>query len=173
MAISLNDESIEFSFPEVDEAARMRVTLHRTARVPDDGREYGLLAGFGSLPMRRVVDLPMVPGDWERAGGVVLPMWQSEVCRLSYDVADDYPFLVIVGCGGVNAVTGGTWSAAPDFEGEDYVEVSPSSRGSTGSAWQAAWCASSSPCRWTRATRSRSNSPVAPPLAVTRSPSCR
>ena len=123
MAIRLDDDSIEFHFPEVDRAARMRVTFHRTARVPDDGHEYGLPAGFGRFPLRRVADLPEAPQSWARTGGVVMPMWQSEACWLSFDVEDDYPFLVKVGCGGVNAVTGGSWSPEPDFETEDYFEV--------------------------------------------------
>ena len=92
MAIRLDDDSIEFHFPEVDRAARMRVTFHRTARVPDDGHEYGLPAGFGRFPLRRVADLPEAPQSWARTGGVVMPMWQSEACWLSFDVEDDYPF---------------------------------------------------------------------------------
>ena len=85
MAIRLDDDSIEFHFPEVDASARMRVTFHRTARVPDDGREYGLPAGFGRFPVRRVADLAEVPQSWESSGGVVMPMWQSEACWLSFD----------------------------------------------------------------------------------------
>ncbi|MBJ7338389.1 hypothetical protein [Mycolicibacterium sp.] len=123
MAIRLDGDSIEFHFPEVDDAARMRVSFQRTARVPDDGHEYGLPAGFGRFPLRRVADLMRAPRSWQRSGGVVMPMWQSEACWLTFDVEDGYPFLVTVGCGGVNAVTGGTWSPEPDFESEDYFEV--------------------------------------------------
>ena len=123
MAIRLDGDSIEFHFPEVDTAARLRVTFHRTARVPDDAHEYDLPTGFGSFPLRRVADLSRVPRSWERSGGVVMPMWQSEACWLSFDVENDYPFLVTIGCGGVNAVTGGSWSPEPDFENEDYFEV--------------------------------------------------
>ena len=123
MAIRLDDDSIEFHFPEVDASARMRVTFHRTARVPDDGREYGLPAGFGRFPVRRVADLAEVPQSWKSSGGVVMPMWQSEACWLSFDAEDGYPFLVKIGCGGVNAVTGESWSPEPDFENEDYFEV--------------------------------------------------
>jgi hypothetical protein len=70
-----------------------------------------------------VADVSCVPPSWERSGGVVMPMWQSEACWLSFDVEDGYPFLVTIGCGGVNAVTGGSWSPKPDFENEDYFEV--------------------------------------------------
>lgn len=123
MAISLDGDSIEFRFPEVDPAAVLRVTFQRTARVPDDGVQYGLPAGFGCFPLRRVADLAAVPKAWAGRGGLVMPMWQSEACWLDFDVEEGYPFLVKVGCGGVNAVTGESWSPEADFESEDYFEV--------------------------------------------------
>ncbi len=123
MAIVLQDDSIEFHFPEVHPSARMEVTFHRTVRVPDDGVGYGLPAGLGHFPLRRVADLPAAPGPFQRTGGLVMPMWQSEACWLSFSARGGYPFAVTVGAGGVNAVTGGTWSPTPDFEAEDYFEV--------------------------------------------------
>ena len=123
MAIVLQDDSIEFHFPEVHPSARLEVTFHRTVRVPDDGGQYGLPAGLGRFPLRRVADLAAAPRAWPRAGGLVMPMWQSEAGWLDFSVEDGYPFLVTVGAGGVNAVTGGTWSPTPDFEAEDYFEV--------------------------------------------------
>ena len=50
-----------------------------------------------------------------------MPMWQSQACWLNFSA--DYPFLVKVGAGSINAITGKSWSAAPDFEEEDYIEV--------------------------------------------------
>jgi hypothetical protein len=125
MTISMSEDSVEFSFPEVDPAATMRVTFQRTLRVPDDGTQYGLPPGLGSFPVRRVADLGVgrVPRDWARRGGVVMPMWQAEACWLSFDVPQHYSFLVKVGCGGINAVTGAPFTAEPDFAAEDYFEV--------------------------------------------------
>ena len=51
----------------------------------------------------------------------MMPMWQSQACWLNFSA--DYPFLVKVGAGSINAITGKSWSAAPDFEEEDYIEV--------------------------------------------------
>jgi hypothetical protein len=48
-------------------------------------------------------------------------MWQSQACWLYFSA--DYRFLVKVGGGSINAITGKSWSAAPDFEEEDYIEV--------------------------------------------------
>lgn len=127
MTISLLGDSIEIHLPEVDPAARLLVTFQRTLRVPDDGKQYGLPPGFGSFPMRRVIDLAAdrLPETWVRQGGVVLPMWQSEACWLNFTSPERYPFLMKVGCGGINAVTGESFTPEPDFAAEDYFEVPP------------------------------------------------
>jgi hypothetical protein len=125
MTISLSTDCVSFDFPDVDADATVRVTFQRTLRVPDDGAQYGLPPGLGSFPMRRVEDLPTdaLPTEWTRSGGVVLPMWQAEACWLNFRVPTRYSFLVKVGCGGVNAVTGGPFTTEPDFDAEDYFEV--------------------------------------------------
>lgn len=125
MTISLSGDSMDFDLPEVDPAARLQVSFQRTLRVPDDGKQYGLPPGLGAFPLRRVEDLPAdrVPDEWRRRGGVVMPMWQAEACWLNFSVGTRYPFLMKVGCGGINAVTGGPFTPDPDFEAEDYFEV--------------------------------------------------
>ena len=125
MTISLSTDSVTFDFPDVDADATVSVSFQRTLRVPDDGARYGLPPGLGSFPMRRVEDLPAdgVPTLWARSGGVVLPMWQAEACWLRFHVPTRYSFLVKVGCGGINAVTGGPFTTEPDFAEEDYFEV--------------------------------------------------
>jgi len=109
MALSVDHDTLYFEFPDVHTAAELRVTFHRTVRVPDDGREYPLPPSLGTFPVRVVGDR------------LALPVWQSEACWIKFDCR--YPFLVKVGVGDVNAVTGGAWSPEPDFDGEDYFEV--------------------------------------------------
>ena len=123
MPISLVDDGVVFSFPDIHPDAVLSVEFQSTLRVPDDGTTYGLPPGLGGLPMRRVVDLPerRVPQRWLASGGVVMPMWQSQACWLNFDTY--YPFLVKVGAGSINAITGKPWSAAPDFVEEDHIEV--------------------------------------------------
>lgn len=115
MPISLVDHSVLFYFPEVHPDAVLSVDFQSTLRVPDDGTTYGLPPGLGRLPVRRVADLAerRVPQRWIASGGVVTPMWQSQACWLNFSA--DYPFLVKVGAGLINAITGKSWSAAPDF----------------------------------------------------------
>jgi hypothetical protein len=121
--ISLVGHSVLFYFPEVHPDAVLSVDFQSTLRVPDDGTTYGLPPGLGRLPVRRVVDLAdrRLSQRWMASGGVVMPMWQSQACWLNFSA--DYPFLVKVGAGSINAITGKSWSAAPDFEEEDYIEV--------------------------------------------------
>lgn len=108
MTISLSSDSMVFDFPVVDPAASLQVSFQRTLRVPDDGKQYGLPPGLGSFPPHPVEDLPAdrVSDEWRRRGGVVMPMWQAEACWLDFSVWTRYPFLMKVGCGGINAVTG-------------------------------------------------------------------
>lgn len=109
MALSVDQDRLYFEFPDVHADAELSVAFHRTVRVPDDGTTYPLPPSLGRFPLRVVDEV------------VVLPMWQSEACWIKFDA--HYPFLVKVGVGDVDAVTGGTWSETPDFEREDYFEV--------------------------------------------------
>lgn len=125
MPITLTHDVIDISFPEVDTEAAITVSIERTLRVPDDDNRYGLPPGLGHFPLRRVEDLPAdgLPSAWRGHGGVVLPMWQSEACWLRFSTHGHCSYLVKVGCGGINAVTGEPFTATPDFEAEDYFEV--------------------------------------------------
>jgi hypothetical protein len=121
--ISLVDDEVLFHFPNIHRDAVLTIGFQNTLRVPDDGTTYGLPPGLGPVPLRRVADLPerRVPQRWMASGGVVMPMWQSQACWL--DFSTGYPFLVKVGAGSINAITGKPWSEAPDFVEEDYIEV--------------------------------------------------
>ncbi|MGZ9885561.1 hypothetical protein ACXN1G_16655 [Rhodococcus ruber] len=123
MALALEKDRLVFEFPEVHPAARMAVSFHRTLRVPDDGNTYPLPPGLGRFPLRTVAELDeaALPSLWRSHGGLVMPMWQAEACWLGFE--SRYPFLVKVGAGDVDALTGEPWSPEPDFGREDYLEV--------------------------------------------------
>ncbi|GAA1899186.1 hypothetical protein LX12_002003 [Williamsia serinedens] len=116
MPVTATHTSLVFEFPQIAEDAGLSVTFHRTLRVPDDETTYGLPPSLGAFSLSN-----------EREGaGILMPMWQSEACWLSFSTSrpfDSMPFLVKVGAGSVNAVTGGRWTPEPDFEAEDYFEV--------------------------------------------------
>ena len=49
-------------------------------RIPDDGEVHFLPPGLGTFPLKHVDDFgTRVPSPWVTHGGVLLPMYQSEV----------------------------------------------------------------------------------------------
>ena len=86
---------------------RFAVTLHRTLRIPDDGRAYPLPPGLGTFPIRRVSDYADgVPAPWRPIGGAFIPMYQREALWLGFHGAPWKPNAVKVAIGRVNALTG-------------------------------------------------------------------
>jgi hypothetical protein len=110
--ITAGPKTIEFAFPEVHSAATLKITFHRTLRVPDNATTYDLPPSLGALDIRAT-----------RSGDAVLPLWQSEATWMDFTAPSRYPFLVKVGIGGINAVTGEKYTSEPDFVAEDYFEV--------------------------------------------------
>ncbi|WP_439576297.1 hypothetical protein [Elioraea sp.] len=121
----LPDDALQFAFPEVHPDAVLRIDFQRTLRVPDDGQRHFLPPGLGRFPLRAVDDLDpaRVPETWRQRGGVVMPMWQAEACWLRFSSPSDYPLLLKVAAGKINAVNGAAWRNEPDFADQDYVEV--------------------------------------------------
>jgi hypothetical protein len=119
-------QDVVFEFPQVHRNAILRVSFHRTLRIPDDGRVYGLPPSLGTFPLKNVDDLRQdrIPAHWSRRGGVVLPMWQSEAMWLSFEAPRGYPFAVMIAAGKLNAVDGNSWSETLVFgSGQNFVEV--------------------------------------------------
>lgn len=118
--LELLNDTLVFSFPEVHPDARMTVVLHRTFRIPDDGKNYPLPPSVGRFPVRHVDDFKdKVPAKWVGRGGVMVPLYQSEALWLEFQpqmsrdhgpYGTHYPFAVKVATGKVSAVTGKKWS---------------------------------------------------------------
>jgi hypothetical protein len=120
--ITLKQDTLLFSFPDVHESASLRVDFQRTLRIPDDGKKYPLPPGLGRFPIRHVDDYaPRVPESWLTHGGVMLPMYQSEALWLHF--GSSYPFAVKVATGKINAVSGKTWTDGLHRKPQDYVVV--------------------------------------------------
>lgn len=127
--LELQNDVLRFSFPQVHPSAVLNVTLVRTLRIPDDGKNYPLPPGLGTFPTRHVDDFASkVPKRWTKHGGVLIPMYQSEAMWLKFDagfVSDRgvyYPFAIRVATGKRSAVTGGPWTKS--LKERDYL-VSP------------------------------------------------
>ena len=106
----------------------MRITFHRTLRLPDDGRVHPLPPSLGPFPLFRVDDYAgRVPDAWRGHGGVFLPMWQREAMWLSFAPERPWePQAVKVACGMVNAVSGAPWRQELDHgDAQDYLVCPP------------------------------------------------
>jgi hypothetical protein len=122
--ITLEHDTLIFRFPEVHEDATLRVDFQRTLRIADDGRSYYLPPGLGRFPLRHIDDhAERVPAAWRARGGVMLPMYQAEALWISF-IGNQYPMLVRVAAGKINAVTGEPWSDRLQQGGrQDYLVV--------------------------------------------------
>jgi len=107
--LELKNDCLVFRFPEVHPDAVMTVTLHRTLRIPDDGKDYPLPPSLGAFPTRHVDDFSnRVPKKWVGRGGVMVPLYQSEALWLGFQT--NYPCAVKVATGKCSAITGKPWS---------------------------------------------------------------
>ncbi|WP_428101189.1 hypothetical protein [Candidatus Rariloculus sp.] len=118
--IILEDDCLEFRFPDVHAAARCTIGFQRTLRIPDDGRDYPLPPGLGVFPLRHLDDYAArLPETWRRRGGVIAPMHQAEA--LWIDFASNYPFAVKVATGKICAITGDAWVERLNRDPQDYA----------------------------------------------------
>jgi hypothetical protein len=119
--IALENDRLEFSFPEVHEEADCSITFQRTLRIPDDGNDYPLPPGLGNFPLRHLDDFAQrVPSGWLARGGVIMPMHQAEAMWISFN-SEEYPFAVKIATGKICAVTGDTWVNQLNSDPQDYV----------------------------------------------------
>ncbi len=124
--ITLEHDHLIFRFPEVHEDAVCTIDFQRSLRIPDDGKNYPLPPGFGSLPLRHVDDFAeQAPAEWLKRGGVIMPMHQAEALWLhfgSYDRRENaYPFALKIATGKICAVTGEAWVNHLNTDPQDYA----------------------------------------------------
>jgi len=124
--ITLENDRLVFSVPEVHEDARIEIDFQRTLRIPDDDRTYPLPPGLGNFPLRHVDDYRCrVPAHWRPRGGVMLPMFQSEALWVSFGGRHGYPFALKIATGKINAVDGKPWASGLAAEPQNYMIVPP------------------------------------------------
>jgi hypothetical protein len=128
--IELKNDILIFSFPEVHPEARLKITMQRTLRIPDDGAAYPLPPGVGRFPVRHIDDYAEnIPQSWLQRGGVIVPMYQAEALWLNFDSEfvvcnnKSYPFAVKIATGKINAITGEQWDNRLSATPQDYIVV--------------------------------------------------
>ncbi|MCY4609528.1 MAG: hypothetical protein OXD40_13175 [bacterium] len=118
--IVLEDNRLEFSFPDVHAEACCAIEFQRTLRIPDDGHDYPLPPGLGSFPLRHLDDYAArLPEAWRVRGGVIAPMHQAEAMWVNFH--SDYPFAVKVATGKICAITGDSWVERLNRDPQDYA----------------------------------------------------
>ena len=118
--IVLDDDRLEFRFPEVHAAARCTIEFQRTLRIPDDGKDYPLPPGLGAFPLRHLDDYAAgLPESWRERGGVIAPMHQAEALWINF--GSNYPFAIKVATGKICAITGEVWINHLNLDPQDYA----------------------------------------------------
>jgi hypothetical protein len=128
MMIELKNDSMEFTFPNVHNEAKLTISFQRTFRIPDDETSYSLPPGLGRFSLKHVDDhSDNIPSKWIERGGILLPMYQSEAMWIKFDSERSklrevsYPFAIKVAAGKINAATGEGWSKGLSNSPQNYI----------------------------------------------------
>lgn len=122
--LSLKENHLFFSFPEIHSDAFCTIDFQRTLRLPDDNKNYHLPPGLGEFPLVHTEDYSeTTPPHWQKFGGVMLPMYQSEAMWISFNSPNGYPFAVKIATGKINAVTGELWKNELRAYPQDYLAI--------------------------------------------------
>jgi len=121
--IYLEQDRLEFRFPDIHENAGVSITFKRTLRIPDDGEIHHLPPGLGDFPLRHVEDYDLKDyNHLKKRGGLIMPMFQADALWIDFDSFDeDYPVAIKIGTGKICAVSGENWSTTLNRDPQDYV----------------------------------------------------
>ncbi len=120
--IILENDTLDFRFPDVHADARCSIGFQRTLRIPDDDTDYPLPPGLSPFPLRHLDDhAARLPDAWRRRGGVIVPMHQAEAMWIDFGSECGYPFAVKIATGKICALTGDTWVNHLNRDPQDYV----------------------------------------------------
>lgn len=101
---------------------RFSLTLQRTIRLPQDGREYPLTPSFGEFPVVAAAAFSdRLPKNWHAGDAFVVPIYEREALFLAFSAAEWKPNAVQVGVGGINAISGEGWPAPPSASPQNYI----------------------------------------------------
>lgn len=122
--LTLQENQLVFSFPEVHPDANCSISFQRTLRLPDDDNWYRLPSGLGEFPLLHTEDYAeSTPPHWQNFGGVMLPVCKSEAMRINFTSSNRYPFAIKVAAGKINAITGESWKNELQESPRDYLAI--------------------------------------------------
>jgi len=82
----------------------LKISFHRTVRVPDNGDINNLPPSLGTFPLYKASDFDNLPAHVKAKSKFFLPMYQREAMWISFTCNE--PFAVKTYMGGINAVSG-------------------------------------------------------------------
>ena len=101
---------------------RFALGLHRTLRIPDDGRTYPLPPGLGRFPLFEVSSYgDRMPPQWLEEAGAFIPMYQREALWMGFLAADWKPNAVKIAVGGINVISGKPLNNGLNADPQDYI----------------------------------------------------
>jgi hypothetical protein len=101
---------------------RFALALHRTLRIPDDGRTYPLPPGLGRFPLFNVLTYrDRVPPQWLEEAQAFIPMYQREALWIGFLAADWKPNAVKIAVGGINVISGEPINNGLNADPQDYI----------------------------------------------------
>ena len=125
--IYLENDRLEFRFPDLHENAGVSISFKRTLRLPDDGETYPLPPALGDFPLRHIEDFDLKDCDHlKKRGGVMMPMFQADALWINFNSLQitsdqEYPVAIKIGTGKICAVSGENWSTTLNRDPQDYV----------------------------------------------------
>jgi len=101
---------------------RFALGLHRTLRIPDDGRTYPLPPGLGQFPLYKVLTYrDRVPSQWLEEAGAFISMYQREALWIGFHGAEWKPNAVKIAVGGINVISGEPFDNGLKADPQDYI----------------------------------------------------
>ncbi|KAI1360894.1 hypothetical protein F5Y08DRAFT_343231 [Xylaria arbuscula] len=86
-------------------AQNLKIKFKRTVRVPDNNEDANLPPGLGDFQLFKTRDFTSkLPADMAADGGLFFTMYQREAMWIDFKA--NYPFMIKIYAGGVNAVSG-------------------------------------------------------------------
>ncbi len=125
--IYLEQDCLEFRFPDIHKNAGVSISFKRTLRIPDDDQIHHLPPGLGDFPLRHVEDFDLKDHNHlKKRGGVIMPMFQADALWINFDSLQitsdqEYPVAIKIGTGKICAVSGENWSTTLNRDPQDYV----------------------------------------------------
>ena len=127
--IYLEQDCLEFRFPDLHENAGVSISFQRTLRLPDNDQIHPLPPGLGNFPLRHIEDFDLKDHNHlKKRGGIIMPMFQADALWINFDslqITNDqeYPVAIKIGTGKICAVSGKNWSSKLNRDPQDYIVV--------------------------------------------------